>query len=248
MEIEEVLQSIGLENKEIKIYLALLGEPESTATKISKLTSIDRTFIYELLNKLIEKGLASYVIKNNIKYFSAVDPGVLLKNLEEKREQLKNILPELKAKQKLIKSKTKVEIFQSKKGVSNILKLMASIGKDYFFIGGLQEICTKFENDAHLYVQIAKNLKSKGKIIARKKDNFFIGKNEDYRFVPDRIISSTSTLISGNKVAIFIWSEPYFAILIENEEVAKNTMETFNYFWNLAERPSKSDRRKRLAK
>ena len=107
MEIEEVLQSIGLENKEIKIYLALLGEPESTATKISKHTSIDRTFIYELLNKLIEKGLASYVIKNNIKYFSAVDPGVLLKNLEEKREQLKNILPELKAKQKLIKSKQK---------------------------------------------------------------------------------------------------------------------------------------------
>ena len=102
-----------------------------------------------------------------------------------------------------------------------------------------------YDNDV---VQIAKNLKSKGKIIARKKDNFFIGKNEDYRFVPDSIISSTSTLISGNKVAIFIWSEPYFAILIENEEVAKNTMETFNYFWNLAERPSKSDRRKRLAK
>ena len=148
----------------------------------------------------------------------------------------------------IIKSKTKVEIFQSKKGVSSILKLMASIGKDYFFIGGLQEICTKFENDAHLYVQIAKNLKSKGKIIARKKDKFFIGSNEDYRFVPDSIISSTSTLISGNKVAIFIWSEPYFAILIENEEVAKNTMETFNYFWNLAEKPSKLDRRKRLAK
>ncbi len=246
MEIQSILEEIGLEKKEIATYLALLSEGESTATQISKITGIDRTFTYEIINKLIKKGFASYIIKNNKKYFSASNPEALLKSIDEKREKLKKILPDLKAKQKLKKEKTKVEIFEGKKGISAILRLMASSGENYFFIGGLQEICAKFEDDAYIYVEIAKKLKTNGKIIARKKDNFFIGKNEDYRFVPDNLLSSTSTLITGNKTIIFVWSEPYYAILIESDEISKNNLDQFNYLWSVAEKPSKSDRKKRL--
>jgi len=202
--------------------------------------------MYQLTNKLIEKGLVSYFIRDNVRYFSAANPKILLKDLNEKKTNLERVMPDLIARQKLIRPKTKVEIFQGRKGVSAVLRLMASIGKDYFFIGGLQEICTKFEVDAYAYAKIAQKHSAKGKIIARKKDKFFIAKNEDYRFVPEDLLSSTSKLIVGDKVIIFVWSEPYYAILIESAEIAKNDLDSFKYLWRVSEKPTKEDRAKRL--
>ena len=52
--------------------------------------------------KLLKKGLIGYVIKNNKKYFRAVDPHRILDFLKEKEEQLKkqgeemlNLIPEI---------------------------------------------------------------------------------------------------------------------------------------------------------
>ena len=92
MDIKRLLQDLGLEEKEAKVYLALLSLGETTATKISKKTNLDRTLIYQLGNKLIEKGLASYIIKNNVRYFSAANPEKLVQDLKEKEKQLQKAI------------------------------------------------------------------------------------------------------------------------------------------------------------
>src|SRR3989344_4095613 len=100
-ELNNVLEQLGLEQPEVKPYLALLDLGESTATKIAERAGLGRVHSYQILTKLIEKGLASYVIKKNVKYFLAADPETLLKSLHEKEQNLQKILPELKARQKL---------------------------------------------------------------------------------------------------------------------------------------------------
>ena len=134
IELQKVLEKIGLEEKEAKVYLALLQENEATATKLSKATSLDRTLMYQITNKLINKGLASYVIKNNIRYFIASEPKSFLKQLDEKKELIQNALPSLISTQNKKKTETKVEIFQGRKGVSTVLRIMASKGLDYYFL------------------------------------------------------------------------------------------------------------------
>ena len=77
---------------------------------------------------------------------------------------------------------------------------------------------------------------------------YFIGENEEYRFLPDQLISFTSLCEWGNKTAVFVWSEPYYLILIENQEIANSNLTHFNYLWSIGEKPSKADMKRRLLK
>src|SRR3989344_992470 len=248
MDLIKLLENLGLEEKEAKVYLALLELGETTATKISESTDLDRTLMYQITNKLISKGRASYKIKENVRYFSAANPELILKDLQEKEAELKQALPELKDKQKRTKKETTAEIFKGRKGIYSMLKLIIIENKPYYFIGGVEEGCSQFENEVGAVINNAGKSRIPGKIIARKSDNFFIGSNEEYRLVSDELLSSTSIMVIGNKTIVFVWTEPYYAILIENEEIAKSNLTTFNYLWKIGEKPSKKDVEKRLVK
>ena len=244
-EISKTLEKLGLEEQEVKTYLALLDLRESTATKLAERTGLGRVHMYQIVNRLIERGLASYIVKNNVKYFSASDPEMLLKDLQQKEQDLQKILPELKARQKKLIPETKVEIYRGREGVNTILKMILRDKKPYFILGGAQEACSIFKLENTIFVKRAEKLKLSGKILARKKDKFFVGKNEDYRFIPEHLISSTTQMLWQNKTAIFVWSEPFFAILIANEEITKSNLSSFNHLWKKGEIPSKSDKNKR---
>ena len=75
---KEILERLGLEEKEAKIYLALLKLGKANVAKISKEAQIERTLCYSIIQKLIEKGLLSYALEGNIKYFSASNHEKLL--------------------------------------------------------------------------------------------------------------------------------------------------------------------------
>lgn len=248
MEAEKVLQGLGLEPKEAKVYLALVDLGETTATRLAEEAGVDRTLVYQLTAKLIERGLATYIVKNNVRHFSASDPDILLKNVQEKEQQLKGVLPDLKARHLRRRQQTTVEIYRGREGVATILKMIVREGQPYCILGGAQEACAIFELQNRQFLAQAERLRLPGKILARRSDSFFIGRNEEYRFVPDSFLSSTTMVVWGEKTGIFVWSEPYYVILIENGEIAKSNLTVFQYLWSGGEKPSAADRRKRLMK
>ena len=243
----ETLQQLGLEEQEVKTYLALLDLGEATATKVAERSGLGRVNMYQILNRLIEKGLSAYLIKNNVKYLTAADPETLLKDLEEKEHNLKKILPELKARQKRLKLDTKVEIYRGTEGINTIFKMILQEKKEYYMIGGGDEACSgEFETLIRIFLHRAEKLTIKGYLLERKASGFFIGAQEVYRFLPSEYFSSTTLAIWNNKVATFVWTRPYYAIVIENEEVAHSNLATFHYLWKTAEIPTKEDTKKRL--
>ena len=70
----QILEQIGLSKNEIKVYFALLELDQSSATPIIKKSNIPYSKLYQTLDKLLGKGLVSFVIKNNVKYFQANTP------------------------------------------------------------------------------------------------------------------------------------------------------------------------------
>ena len=88
----ELLEEIGLTKSEIKVYLALLEIGSSSKGPLVKKANITSSKIYEVTDKLIEKGLVSYIIKNNVKYFSAAPPSRIKDYIEEKREKIEQYI------------------------------------------------------------------------------------------------------------------------------------------------------------
>lgn len=248
MSLQQTLQNIGLEEKEAKTYLALLGLGETTATKLAEKTNLDRTLMYQLTNKLIEKGLASFIIKNNVRYFSPAQPETILKDLEKKTKEIKQALPELKSKMHSMEHETKIEVFRGREGIITLMKMIVRECKDYYFFGGANEASNIFSIENEQMVREATKKKISGKLLVRKNDEFKIGKNEDYRIISDELLSSTTLFLWGNKTAIMVWKKPYYGILINNKEITDGNLATFNYLWKIGEKPTKADRKKHALK
>jgi len=247
--IQETLEKIGIKEIEVKTYLALLDLGEATTTKIAERTDLGRVHMYQITNKLIEKGLASFIIKNNVKYFSAADPETILKELEENQRNFKKILPELKKRQKLIALDTKVEIYRGVEGINTILKIILRDKKNYVMLGGGEQFSkADIKTITNIFLKQAEKLKIEGKLLDRKEAHFVVAKHEKYHFIQKEYLTSTTSVVWGKKYAIFVWTSPYYVILVENKEIAESNLALFNYLWKISEEPSKGDIKKRLIK
>ncbi|MBI2662018.1 hypothetical protein HYX11_00995 [Candidatus Woesearchaeota archaeon] len=230
----EILKDLEFEDREIKIYLALLRLGDSPALKISKEAGIDRTTAYDVLERLIIRGIVSSYVKNKSKQFSALAPEKLLSYFKEKYSSLENILPELKKISNQTPEMVKCELFYGKEGLKTVGKDIVNNTKEYRVIGirrEYEEILGYFNEQAILKLD---QFKAKEWAIVEKNTKFMKLKNGEYRYLNRKLLSPVTTLIYKNKVVFFIWKEPYFAVSIENVQLAKAQTEYFNILWKMA--------------
>lgn len=233
---KDQLIEVGLDEGEAKVYLQLLKQKNQTANEIAKESKINRSVVYSILEKLIEKGLASYILTNNIKHFSANNPKTLMGFLKDKEKVLKNILPKLKEIQPTLKDLVSVEVFQGIKGGISILKDIIRTRKDYVVLGEdgtFQNISkTLFEQ----YIRQVNKKKIKERILAKEGVKIKKGKYSKVKYLPKKFNLPTITTIYGNKVAIVIFQEPYYIILIKSKDLADTYKAFFENLWKVAKR------------
>ncbi|MDP1694039.1 MAG: helix-turn-helix domain-containing protein, partial [Candidatus Woesearchaeota archaeon] len=73
-----LFEDIGFSKGEVKVYFALLDLGETTIGPLSKKSEITAAKVYPILEKLIKKGLVSFIIKSDTKYFSPANPKRIL--------------------------------------------------------------------------------------------------------------------------------------------------------------------------
>ncbi|RLE38431.1 hypothetical protein DRJ17_03905 [Candidatus Woesearchaeota archaeon] len=233
MEIE-TLENLGLTKNESTIYLALLKLGSAPISKISKDTRLNRANMYNTIESLVSKGLVSYVIKNNVKYFKATNPAKLHDILKEKEKQLNKIMPKLQAIQKVVVEKQKVEVYEGKEGLKTFYSEMLRTKKPVYVLGATGKA---FELLKFYVPKIAKEIIKKfgGKIIVMEKaKNKEVAKlkNAEIRFLPKEYSNIATTIIYGNKIAIQIIEEKPIIIIIENKTIAAGYKKYFEFMWS----------------
>lgn len=231
---KRILEKAGLSKGEIEVYLVLLRLGSSLVSRIAKETGLHRTNIYDTLEKLKEKGLVSFVIKENRRYFNAVHPDKLLDYLKERERAIEEILPELISYTKLSREEAIVELYKGKEGLKTVLKDILKEKKDYVVIeesGYIQKVLPYF------YPQFNKRLnKLRVRVKVLCKDTKAVAKRSlmQIKTLPEYLALPAATAIYGNKVAIFVWEEPYYAIIIQSKHVADSYRNFFNALWKIA--------------
>ncbi|MBI2080036.1 helix-turn-helix domain-containing protein [Candidatus Micrarchaeota archaeon] len=92
---ESTLQELGLSSNESKIYECLLSLGSCSIEQIAIKSKVHRRNIYDVLAKLLEKGLISESFIHNRKEYKAINPTRLLDLIQEKERRLTLILPDL---------------------------------------------------------------------------------------------------------------------------------------------------------
>ena len=241
MKEKEELMEVGLTKRQAEAYLALLQLEEASVKEIADKTKESRTHLYDTLKNLLDRGLVSYVTKNNIKYFHAAPPEKILDYLHEKETLLLKILPSLKEQSNAHWRKPRVGIYEGQEGIKTILNDIIRTKKDWLAIsstGGGPLVLHDFFIE-RLHKERAKN-KIKLKVLfndsedAKKRAVAFSKLPlTEYKFLPAIHQSPATTYIYGDKTVIIMWiaiGKP-FALLIESEEISESFRNYFNLLW-----------------
>src|SRR3989338_8254661 len=131
----ELFQNLGLSKNEAELYEALLELGEASVSKLNQKTNINRRNIYDVLNRMTEKGLVFVVVQSGEHRYKPVDPRKLKEFILEKQAMLDEQLDEL---DRLYRSKPKtgeVFIYRGPEGWKNYMRDILRINETAYFIG-----------------------------------------------------------------------------------------------------------------
>lgn len=238
------LKELGLKDHEAKVYLACLRLGQATVGQISDLADVQRTFVYDVLADLQTKGLISQVEIHAVKHFSAVSIENFQKIQAEKLQKFESLMPELKALEKTVGDRPKVQFFEGPEGIQAALNdtLDQPLGSQimaYATGEGYYESDPTFIND-YLRRRIKKKITVKA--IGPDSDinrGYVIQDKDQLRqthLVPSDKFPFTNEIdIYGNKVAIMSLQGELLAVIIESASIAKTQRAIFELAWLGAE-------------
>lgn len=231
------LKNAGLTENESKIYLALLELGPSNAGLISKKSGLHRRVTYDILDRLIKKGIIGYIVMNGVKLFQAADPERIMEILNEKRENLLEILPAMTSLYKKTKEREGTSFYKGKKGFKTIFEDQLNMGKEIFIIGASPIAYEMLPFYFKWYDKRRIERKIKVNIIFNKSDKKIKVPYSDIRYLPKKYTSDVAINIYGDKAAILLWNkESPLAIVIKNKLFAKGYKQYFDLLWSIAKK------------
>lgn len=235
---KELLINLGLTDGEAKVYLALTKYGSSTVGPIVKEAKVAYSNIYEILNRLLEKGLISFIIKEKTKYFQVTSFSQLNEYLNKKEAEiekekisLKKIIPELE-KLKEIKEKQEAEIFVGFKGVKTAYERLVEGNKneEYLFFYIAEKNYKEIDQFYMSLYEKFKNLKIKGIANTNYKESKFIKRTKfKVKYVDFPIPGNID--IHEDKVMFTSFKDTPLAILITSKDMADKFKEYFYSIW-----------------
>jgi sugar-specific transcriptional regulator TrmB len=235
------LRKIGLSDGEITVYQAILNIGSSSINSIHERVGIERRNIYDILNKLIGKGLVSYITESGKRTYQITHPNKIISYIEEQEQGLhdtkksvEGILPSLINTFESEKPQIRAEVFRGKEGIKAVFEDMLNY-KECRFIGGGWYIVhelpfywasynrRRIENKVKWFNlvrhELAKEATPEGKYISVK-------------FLPKEFSGNPNVIfIYGNKVVNVLWGKEFFAFMVESKEVSENYRRYFDYLW-----------------
>jgi predicted transcriptional regulator len=240
--IKETLKSLGLTQNEVEIYLTLLNAPELSVNEIGSRSGLHRQVCYDALDRLLEKGFVSFISKDHKKFFKALDPEKIITYLDNKKDEINSILPQLQGIYVQKQEDTDVELIKGKMVVRTILndivKTLKEQGGEMLATGIEEAKFVEFDEIAiKQYINRMKKGKFKEKLLARETaEIFYEGSQSEYRLLPEELFNPNPAHIYGDKIATIVWGNPVFGIIIKSKQLADANRKHFEILWNMAKK------------
>lgn len=246
---KELFQIFELSQNETKVYEALLKIKKGTKTPIVKESGVLSSKVYELLDRLIKKGLVASFIENKVMNYVPVHPSNIKSLFDDKikeiqnqkaefEKQINNIFPPQKD---LV---TDVQLFRDWGGLKNVLNIAnEDLGKGdiYYILGAspgedIEKANAIFsKNEEKLGAKKVK-IKAIHDIKMKKEAEEYLkdyGKNKwtiKYYAVPGPFQIG----ITNNYTILILLQKDPIAILINNKRIRDSFLHYFNALWGLA--------------
>jgi len=214
----------------------LLREKSCTASKLAKVSGVNRTTVYLELDNLIKKGLASYVIKSSKRYYQAVSPDKLLSILEFRKKRIKSILPKLRSLVS-VDEPFKTEIFEGKEGIKTFYQDILSSCKEFYAFGvtGKATEVLEFSYPHFIKEFVKSGIKEKALANwdAKKIMNKHPRRHVKVKYLHKKYKSDVTTVLYAGKVAIqSLQKDNIYVVVIKDKRLFEGYKSYFDFMWD----------------
>lgn len=245
MEIPE-LKELGLTAGQIKVYQAILEIGKAGIHSIQEKTSLERRAIYDILNKLIDKGYVTYINEKASKQYQCTHPRNLKEIIEEKQkilERLQGKIPQITDLFNYSRPDIRAEVYRGNESIMALLNEALEYDATYWIGGnsGIETCSEKMRLFFKRWTEKRRELKKfmydlvdfgthledfKPNDIAKHKKYFY-----KYCNLPKKLQSPVVIIMFGTKVMQILWGKQSFAFVLDSKEIHESFMKYFNYFW-----------------
>lgn len=241
----ETLEGLGFTAGEARVYIALLELGETTTGAIIDRSKISGSKVYGILNRLMEKGLASYIMREKTKYFQAAQPNRLLDYVERKEAELaeqkrtvETILPSLEKLRAATETAQSAQIYEGYEGMRTVFNLILETvpaGGEYhvFFLGselGDRKLVEFIKSHHRRRIKRGVRVKLMGDAASRQFFKPFAGiEGWEVRFYPQPL--PLGVYIFADYVATLSFGEKPTVFLIKSRGIAEAYRNFFIGLW-----------------
>ncbi|HSU73249.1 MAG TPA: helix-turn-helix domain-containing protein [Candidatus Binatia bacterium] len=242
-------RDLGFTQGEEKVYIALLKLGSVTSGRLASESGVSRSKLYEVLEKLVKKGLVSRITRNRVTHFSPAPPVRILDYLQEREEGMRQqraafekALPSFERLIGQAPLHVPVEFFEGAEGIRTMRETLLSNTKPgdilYFFgksatghkhmFGYWDEFTERRVKKKvwsyDIYNQDAREWAEKRKDAPYTKIRYFPTAGETPAWVG----------IWGDTVVITTRKDKQLSLALHDKNVAQSFKTYFDLLWNIA--------------
>ncbi len=246
---QELLQKLGLSDKEAATYLALLQLGTASVQDVATKTGIKRVTVYVILERLSKLGLLKEAPEGKRSYFRAEHPAVLeqlvdthIAELEAHRSDLKANITQLEAMYNFRSDKPVVRFFEGKDGLvelENYGSDQMTSDTEMLTISPLDIVVETFPQQRKQTVNTRVERGIHSKVIYVSKEMLTEAQNkkelrEAIHFLPGELLLEGSlTVFTDWGIKFFNYTNKnHFGVLIQSPEIANTVAQIFSLAWD----------------
>jgi len=242
MEIPEILEKTGLNQKEAMVYMALLELGTASVEGIARKAGTKRPTTYLILDELQKKGLATLVPRAKKVLYMPESPDKIISDLNRKQELMKRFLPNLLAVYNQPKNKPQVLLYEGKEAVGDVYEKILD-AKNVDFFATTKDIAAVYPDYPERLVQktLNKQIKVRELLTQNPEDIAFAKKTKrsdhyEQRFTPAGKSFLTDNVLFDNNIVFFSYEPHIFAVQIQSVTIYQSLKTLFELAWNTAEK------------
>ena len=238
----QALENMGLSSAEIRVYLSLLKHGETTSGPVVTDTNMQSSVVHRVLNKLVDKGLASYIVIKSNRHYQAATPKDLVKFLDNKKKELLDVLPQIEAISIGAKERNQVEMYSGKKAIFTMLNTLVEFGKPGDVYCSFSLTAEHGKDDiVRFYRQFnlrRRELKLDVKVLVNNEVRQFYEQNYSADLLKKANVRySNFTFPQGlivflNRVIFLNWGDNPMAVVVQNLDMANQYRKFFLSFYD----------------
>lgn len=237
-----MLGAIGLKKPEKQVYLALLPMGAMTVTPLSRAVQLPVTTVQSILSRLLQKGLIDSTKRKTRHVYEARDPQVLRKQLEQRLEEVKQVIPFLQELKTDAGSQVRVRVYERERMADMFHDILTAKDETIYEIVAAKDLQLILGEKFHFTrrrVAKGKRLKSL-RVETQEVKTYSINTHKkelrEAKFLPRECTFAASMFLWDDSIAIFSAKHEGLGVIITSKSIHAMAQQFFDVLWEISRR------------